>query len=43
MVVPLFSKIENRGLDPRPSLKEPAWGEAEQGVCAFVDGTICGH
>ncbi|KAK7686016.1 hypothetical protein QCA50_010827 [Cerrena zonata] len=36
MVVPLFSKIENRGLDPRPSLKEPAWGEAEQGTVVFV-------
>lgn len=32
MVVPSFSKIPNRGLDPRPAIKEPVWGPEQQGV-----------
>ena len=30
--VPLFSKVENRGLDPRPAIKTPAWGPEHKGV-----------
>ena len=32
MVVPSFSKIVNRGLDPKPAFKEPSWGPEQQGV-----------
>ncbi|THH18538.1 hypothetical protein EUX98_g8939 [Antrodiella citrinella] len=36
MTVPIFSRILNRGLDPRPSIKEPAWGPSEMGNLVFV-------
>ncbi|CAL1699584.1 unnamed protein product [Somion occarium] len=36
LVVPLFSKIENRGFEPRPSLKEEPWGDSEKGTIVFV-------
>lgn len=32
LVVPLFSPILNRGLDPRPAFKEPIWGDEQKGV-----------
>ncbi|KAI0077374.1 LuxS/MPP-like metallohydrolase [Panus rudis PR-1116 ss-1] len=36
LVVPLFSKIENRGLDPRPTIKDSPWGENEMGTIVFA-------
>ncbi|KAI0764784.1 LuxS/MPP-like metallohydrolase [Fomes fomentarius] len=36
MVVPSFSKIPNRGLDPRPAIKEPVWGPEQRGTVIFV-------
>ena len=30
----LFSKIPHRGLDPRPAIKQPAWGPEHKGVSA---------
>ncbi|RPD65209.1 LuxS/MPP-like metallohydrolase [Lentinus tigrinus ALCF2SS1-6] len=42
MVVPSFSKIENRGLEPRPALKEPSWGPEQQGVSTMhLTDTAC--
>lgn len=32
MIVPLFSPINNLGLDPRPVITTPIWGAEEQGV-----------
>ncbi|TCD63052.1 hypothetical protein EIP91_006039 [Steccherinum ochraceum] len=36
MVVPLFSRIANRGLDPRPCLQQPAWGPDQMGTIIFA-------
>ncbi|KAF7789938.1 hypothetical protein EIP86_000886 [Pleurotus ostreatoroseus] len=36
LVVPLFSPIPNRGLDPRPAFKEPIWGDEHKGTIVFV-------
>ncbi|KAI0330109.1 LuxS/MPP-like metallohydrolase [Cubamyces sp. BRFM 1775] len=36
LVVPLFSKIANRGLDPRPAFKHDAWGPEHMGTVVFV-------
>ncbi|KAI0746531.1 LuxS/MPP-like metallohydrolase [Daedaleopsis nitida] len=33
LVVPAFSKIENSGLEPRPTIKDPVWGVEQHGVC----------
>ncbi|KAI0718393.1 LuxS/MPP-like metallohydrolase [Cerioporus squamosus] len=36
MAVLSFSKVANRGLDPRPAVKEPSWGPEQQGVMIFI-------
>ncbi|KAI0658946.1 LuxS/MPP-like metallohydrolase [Cubamyces menziesii] len=36
LVIPLFSKIANRGLDPRPAFKNDAWGPEHMGTVVFV-------
>ncbi|KAI0952754.1 hypothetical protein AcW1_007154 [Taiwanofungus camphoratus] len=36
IVVSLFSPIMYRGLDPRPIIMEPAWGQAEMGSIIFI-------
>ncbi|KAI0646092.1 LuxS/MPP-like metallohydrolase [Trametes meyenii] len=36
LVVPCFSKIPNRGLDPRPAFKTDAWGLEHTGTLIFV-------
>ncbi|KAH9896624.1 LuxS/MPP-like metallohydrolase [Cubamyces lactineus] len=36
LVVPVFSKIANRGLDPRPAFKNDAWGPEHMGTVVFV-------
>ena len=32
LVVPLYSCISNRGLDPRPVFEGPVWGNEQKGV-----------
>ncbi|OCH85237.1 LuxS/MPP-like metallohydrolase [Obba rivulosa] len=36
VVAPLFSPIVNRGLDPRPIIKEPFWGPSEMGTIIYI-------
>ncbi|KAI0674093.1 LuxS/MPP-like metallohydrolase [Trametes maxima] len=36
LVVPHFSRIPNRGLDPRPAFKTDAWGPEHTGTLTFV-------
>ncbi|KZT12293.1 LuxS/MPP-like metallohydrolase [Laetiporus sulphureus 93-53] len=36
MVVPLFSLIQNRGLEPRPMIIQPLWGSSEMGSIIFI-------
>ncbi|KAI0763999.1 LuxS/MPP-like metallohydrolase [Trametes elegans] len=37
MVVPHFSKIINRGLDPRPAFKEDVWTPEQSGAILFIE------
>ncbi|KAI1798428.1 LuxS/MPP-like metallohydrolase [Ganoderma leucocontextum] len=37
LVVPIFSKIENRGYEPNPAVKEPFWGPEPNGTVVFVE------
>ncbi|CDO75620.1 hypothetical protein BN946_scf184840.g3 [Trametes cinnabarina] len=36
LVVPRFSKIPNRGLNPRPAFKDDVWGPEHMGTILFV-------
>ncbi|KAI0819462.1 LuxS/MPP-like metallohydrolase [Trametes gibbosa] len=37
LVVPHFSKIPNRGLDPRPTIKEEVWDAEQMGTIVFIE------
>ncbi|PIL27298.1 hypothetical protein GSI_10445 [Ganoderma sinense ZZ0214-1] len=37
LLVPIFSKIANRGYEPNPSVKEPFWGSEQNGTVVFVE------
>ncbi|KIP05202.1 hypothetical protein PHLGIDRAFT_129039 [Phlebiopsis gigantea 11061_1 CR5-6] len=36
LVIPAFSKIPNRGLDPRPMVKDPFWGPEQFATIVYI-------